>query len=116
MPYIPDPLDAAAPLNSEVASSAAAEFRVLKASITGRLAGKAATGANADITALSALTAFKPPIFTVATLPAAPVLGSLAFATNGRKIGELAAAGTGVLVCYSNAAWRLISNDTIVAA
>ncbi|MBN9563844.1 MAG: hypothetical protein J0H14_24440 [Alphaproteobacteria bacterium] len=36
------------------------------------------------------------PSFTVATLPASPVAGAKAYASNGRKVGEAAGSGTGV--------------------
>ncbi len=42
--------------------------------------------------------------------------GAVAFASNGRKVGEAAGAGTGVAVVYSNGAWRRLSDDTIVAS
>lgn len=54
--------------------------------------------------------------YTVATLPAAPNNSPLAFATNGRKVGEGAGAGTGVPVYYSNGAWRVFSTDQAVQA
>ena len=55
-------------------------------------------------------------IYIVAGLPVAAFNGALAFATNGRKSGETAGAGTGVLVAYSNGAWRRLSDDSVVAA
>lgn len=56
--------------------------------------------------------------FTVATLPvsAAGTKGRLAFATDGRKNGEGAAAGTGVLCYDDGTAWRRVSDDTTAAA
>jgi hypothetical protein len=39
-----------------------------------------------------------------------------AYATNGRKVGEGAGAGTGVPVYYSNGSWRVYSTDAAVAA
>jgi hypothetical protein len=55
--------------------------------------------------------------YTVATLPATGTYeGKLAFATNGRKVGEGPGAGTGVVVYYSSAAWRVFATDAAVAA
>jgi hypothetical protein len=51
----------------------------------------------------------------VSALPAG-VVGGVAFATNGRKTGEGVGAGTGVLVVYSNGAWRRLSDDSAVLA
>lgn len=42
--------------------------------------------------------------------------GQLEYATNGRKTGEGALAGTGVPVYYSNAAWRRLYDDAAVTA
>jgi hypothetical protein len=55
------------------------------------------------------------PSFTVAALPTGAV-GRLAFATNGRKNGEGAAAGTGVLVFFDGTAWRACDTGATVAA
>ena len=52
---------------------------------------------------------------TVAALPAG-FNGALAFASNGRKLGEAAGAGTGVVAAFSNGQWRRLSDDTIVAS
>jgi len=56
--------------------------------------------------------------FTVALLPAAPLLWSTATATNGLKIGETTGTGTGVPVYFSGASqgWRTFSSDQPVAA
>jgi len=55
--------------------------------------------------------------YTVATLPATGNYeGRVAYATNGRKVGEGPGAGTGVPVYWSNTAWRVFSGDTAVAA
>ena len=54
--------------------------------------------------------------FTVAGLPAAPTAGSVAYATNGLKIGEATGFGTGVLAYYSAAGWRVLSTDAPVAS
>jgi hypothetical protein len=47
--------------------------------------------------------------YTVANLPTNVVEGQIAFATNGRKTGEGAGSGTGVLVIRDNANWRVVS-------
>lgn len=57
-----------------------------------------------------------PPQYTVATLPAPSTEGYIAYATNGRKVGEGAGAGTGVVVYFSNGSWRVFSTDLAVAA
>lgn len=54
--------------------------------------------------------------YTVANLPVGVVNSSLAIATNGRKVGEGAGAGTGVPVYYSNGQWRVFSTDAVVTA
>jgi len=55
------------------------------------------------------------PVFKVANLPS-PTAGRVAFASNGRKSGEGASAGTGTLVYADGVAWRRTSDDTTVAA
>jgi len=55
------------------------------------------------------------PVYTVANLPTGTA-GMIAYASNGRKGGEGAGTGTGVPVYFSNAAWRVYSNDLAVAA
>lgn len=51
-----------------------------------------------------------------ADLPAAGQPGRVMFVTNGRKLGELAGAGTGVLAYDDGgASWRRPSDDTPVA-
>ena len=52
--------------------------------------------------------------FAYASLPVAPTAGSSAYCTNGRKVAEGAAAGTGVLCYYSLGAWRVFSTDAPV--
>jgi hypothetical protein len=47
--------------------------------------------------------------YTVANLPTNVVEGQIAFATNGRKTGEGAGSGTGVLVVRDNSNWRVVS-------
>lgn len=42
--------------------------------------------------------------------------GQMAYAINGIKIGETTGGGTGVLVYFSDAAWRNMSNDYPVSA
>jgi hypothetical protein len=56
--------------------------------------------------------------YTVANLPTnpAPTAGTFAYASNGRKVGELSGAGTGVPVYYSNGVWRVFSTDAAVQA
>lgn len=53
--------------------------------------------------------------YTVGTVPAGAV-GAIIYASNGRKVGEGAGAGTGVVAAYSNGAWRRLSDDTPIAA
>ena len=57
-----------------------------------------------------------PASYPVASLPSTAFNGALAFAANARKAGEAAGTGTGVVVAYSNGAWRRLSDDTIVVA
>lgn len=54
--------------------------------------------------------------FTVAGLPAAGQTGRMRFATDGRKTGEGAGAGTGVLVYDDGVAWRRVDDGTTVVA
>lgn len=57
------------------------------------------------------------PSYTVAGLPAASVAaGLLAYASNGRKAGEGAGAGTGVLVFRDGANWIAVDTGATVAA
>lgn len=53
--------------------------------------------------------------FTVATLPASPTTGSIAYASNGRKSGEAGGAGTGCPV-YFQGVWRTFYDNTQVQA
>jgi hypothetical protein len=53
---------------------------------------------------------------TVTNLPAAGQAGRVRFATDGRKIGEGAGAGTGVIVYDDGTAWRRTADDTTVVA
>lgn len=43
-------------------------------------------------------------------------VGSQAFASNGRKVGEGAGSGTGTMVYYDGTAWRRVGDDTTIAA
>lgn len=54
--------------------------------------------------------------YTVATLPTAGTARRLAFASNGRKNGEGAGAGTGVVVFDDGTAWRAVDTGATVAA
>ena len=54
-----------------------------------------------------------PPSYTVALLPAG-VESYIAYATDGRKVGEGAGSGTGVPVYFSNSQWRVFSTDAQV--
>lgn len=55
--------------------------------------------------------------FTVALLPASASVGTLAYATDGRKAGEGAGAGTGVLVFFDGAdKWIAVDTGAEVAA
>ena len=49
-------------------------------------------------------------------LPAAGYTGRLRYVTNGRKVGEGAGLGTGVLVYDDGISWVRCSDDTTVAA
>src|SRR5210317_56464 len=53
------------------------------------------------------------PQYTVATLPTG-FEGRVAFATDGRKTAEGAAAGTGVPVYYSAGDWHVYYDDSVV--
>jgi len=55
--------------------------------------------------------------FTVATLPTTEVVaGDIAYASNGRKNGEGAGSGTGVLVFRDGTAWRACDTGATVAS
>ena len=56
------------------------------------------------------------PSYTVATLPTAQGAGAKAFASNGRKPTEAAAAGTGVEVFYDGAHWISVCSGSAVLA
>jgi hypothetical protein len=55
-------------------------------------------------------------VYTVATLPTPGTAGRLAYASNGRKPGEGAGAGTGVPVTDTNGAWYSDYSGTAVTA
>jgi hypothetical protein len=55
------------------------------------------------------------PTYTVAGLPAGSA-AMVAYASDGRKVGEGAGAGTGVPCYFSGAQWRRYSDDSVVAA
>lgn len=55
------------------------------------------------------------PSYTVANLPAGSA-GRMAFASNGRKGGEGAGSGTGVLVFHDGSAWRAADTGSTVSA
>lgn len=55
-------------------------------------------------------------VCTVANLPGTPTAGLMAFATNGRKNGEGAGVGTGVLVFADGTAWRACDTGATVEA
>lgn len=54
--------------------------------------------------------------YKVNQLPPSAKEGFLLYATDGRKVGEGAGAGTGVPVYFSNGQWRVFSTDLQVAA
>lgn len=55
--------------------------------------------------------------FTVATLPTSASVGTIVYATDGRKNGEGAGSGTGVLVFFdANDDWCAVDTGTPVAA
>jgi hypothetical protein len=54
--------------------------------------------------------------YTVATLPTPGTARRQSFATNGRKVGEGAGAGTGTPVYDDGTAWRRTGDDTTVVA
>lgn len=59
--------------------------------------------------------AFKVATYTVATLPTATVR-QVAFASDGRKVGEGSGSGTGTLVYADGTAWRRCGDDTTVVS
>lgn len=75
----------------------------------------APSASDAAIATQGTLHGGSPERYTVANLPTG-FAGRMAYATNGRKTAEGVGAGTGVLVVFSNAQWRLVSDDSVVAA
>jgi hypothetical protein len=77
--------------------------------------------ANGSLTAMAALIvdptagSFRPPSYTVAALPGGSIV-RVAFASDGRKNGEGAGLGTGVLVFHDGTAWRACDTGATVAA
>jgi hypothetical protein len=66
---------------------------------------------------LQELSKFRLPSYKVAKLPKGTE-GQLAFATDGRKSGEAAGAGSGVVVwCDASGAWKIVdyTNNTVSA-
>jgi len=56
------------------------------------------------------------PNYTVAALPTGMDRGAKAFATNGRKTGEAAGAGTGVEVFFDGTSWISVISGTAITA
>ncbi len=58
------------------------------------------------------------PSYTIATLPNATGVGdaTMAFATNGRKVGQGVGAGTGIPVYADGGVWYRFGDDTVAAA
>lgn len=78
--------------------------------------GTKGTFADLKCRAIDATTTISPGAYTVATLPTAGTTRRLAFASNGRKNGEGAGSGTGVLVFDDGVAWRAVDTGATVAA
>lgn len=99
MAYTVNVDNAGSPLDADSANQAAQELRAIKTKLNAvKLVADTATVVSS----------------TVALLPAG-VNGKLAYAANGRKVGEAATAGTGVIVYFSNTQWRVLSTDAVVA-
>lgn len=88
---------------------------VIRAAVRIDAAQNVGVGTTSPATRLDVAGLIRAGSYTVATLPTG-VVGALAYATNGRKVGEASGAGTGVIVYYSNGAWRRLSDDAAVAA
>ena len=61
------------------------------------------------------------PSYTVATLPSSstlptPIVGELAFATNGRVNGQTAGNGTGGIVVWNGTSWIVMDTGIAVAS
>lgn len=89
-------------------------FRIGKRSSAGVVTDYVSVNDQTGVTSFSSAIGLAS--FTVATLPTTATPGQVAYASNGRKSGEAAAAGTGVPVYYSNSAWRVQSTDAAVQA
>lgn len=72
----------------------------------------------ADNSNLRTLKPIQPPSYTVAALPSAALsgVGAMCYATNGRKGGEAAAAGTGTPVYSNGTIWLCYYNNLQVTA
>jgi hypothetical protein len=75
--------------------------------------GTAAFGSSISVISTSGVISIGK--FTVAGLPTGAE-GQIAYATNGRKVGEGGGSGTGVPVYFSNGSWRVYSTDAAVQA
>lgn len=76
------------------------------------------TGLSLQMNSVDVVTSARHPVlrsYTVATLPAAND-GEIVFASNGRKTGEGAGAGTGVPVYRDGGTWFRYADDTAVVA
>lgn len=62
------------------------------------------------------LAAFGVAAYTVGTLPSASPANKFAYATDGRKSGEGAGNGTGVIVRSTGSVWQTVDTATTVAA
>lgn len=54
--------------------------------------------------------------YTVANLPTGTTAGQVAFAINGRDVGEGVGAGTGVPVYYKNGGWHVFYANAVVSS
>ena len=54
--------------------------------------------------------------FNVASLPASPNRGAIAYALNGRRSGETAGNGSGVPTYFDGTNWRVFRDDSVVAS
>lgn len=61
---------------------------------------------------------YSAPIFTVATLPVTAdiVAGTWAYASDGRKPGEGAGSGTGMMAFFDGSQWRSFADGATIAA
>lgn len=86
-------------------------LRNVEANERAELAGHAVTSDSST----SATTASQVPAYTFAGLPTPGTPGRHAFVTDGRKIGEGAGLGTGVVAYDDGAGWYRASDDSVVA-